>query len=530
MTCRRARADDRIRRTGGALIGALVLLLAAHGAHAKPLQARAPAPKPELTVIGPGDDPGRLILKFAEGSGVRLRAGRLVSRRGAALAAVAEIFRQAGIRPPALRRYFSASEGELYAWREDGQRRSGRALANLNLYYELELPDPARAATLCDALNALPVVELAMPAALPVPAPADLPPATPNLVAEQSYRAAAPEGIGASDAARIPGTSGAGVSIVDIEYEWVLEHEDLVLPAFASIDNATPSNPFPDEGNHGTAVLGVLGARQNSYGVSGLAPAATLLLAPANTLQFGYDPARAVLLAAAVLEPGDVILLEQQTWACAGQLGPLEWIPVVFDAIAAATAQGIVVVAAAGNGAANLDAPGCLGWFDRNLRDSGAIIVGAGSPSTHARLSFSSYGSRVDVQGWGADVTSAGYGDRFDPGDVHQRYTSGFSGTSSASALVAGAVAAIQGAVLARGDVALTALEMRDLLASTGTPQSGTQQIGPLPDIPTALATLGIVAPSSPSCGLGGFELLSLLWLLAKLRRAGGAEGAERTG
>jgi hypothetical protein len=71
---------------------------------------------------------------------------------------------------------------------------------------------------------------------------------------------------------------------------------------------------------------------------------------------------------------------------------------------------------------------------------------------------------------------------------------------------------------------------MRDLLASTGTPQSGTQQIGPLPDIPNALATLGIVAPSSPSCGLGGFELLSLLWLLAKLRRAGGAEGAERTG
>jgi hypothetical protein len=59
---------------------------------------------------------------------------------------------------------------------------------------------------------------------------------------------------------------------------------------------------------------------------------------------------------------------------------------------------------------------------------------------------------------------------------------------------------------------------MRTLLASTGTPQSGTQQIGPLPDIPNALAALGIVAPAAPRCGLGGCELLPLLWLLGKLR------------
>jgi AcrR family transcriptional regulator len=521
MSCRVARADDRIRRAGTALVGALALLLAAAAAFAAPLSPRRPAPKPERTVAGPGDDLNRVVLKFSEGSAVRLQAGRLVSRRGAALGAVAEVLRQAGIRPPALRRYFSSSERELDAWREGGQRRSGRALADLNLYFELEVPKRVRTAALCDALNALPVVELARPAARPLPPPADLPPITPNLVPEQGYRAAAPEGVGASDAARFPGTSGAGVSIADIEYEWVLAHEDLVLPTSSNIDSATPSNPFPDQGDHGTAVLGVLGARQNGYGVSGLAPAATLLVVPANTVQFGYDPARAVTLAAAVLEPGDVILLEQQTWACADQLGPLEWIPVVFDAVAAATAQGIVVVAAAGNGAADLDAPSCNGWFDRDLRDSGAIIVGAGSPSTHARLSFSSYGSRVDVQGWGAGVTSAGYGDRFDPGDVQQRYTSGFSGTSSASALVAGAVAAIQGAVLAAGDLPLSALEMRNLLTSTGTPQSGTQQIGPLPNLPNALVSLGIVAPASPSCGLGGFECLPLLWLLPKLRRVG---------
>jgi subtilisin family serine protease len=519
MTCRRARFGDLMRQAGVALIAGFALLLAPSASDAQPLVARTPPPKPAWTAIGPADDPSRVVLKFAEGSGVRLRGGRLVGRRGAALAAADEVLRQAGVRPAAIRRYFAPSEGQLDARREDGQRRSGRALANLNLYYEIALPEPAHAAALCDALNALPVVELAAPAARPLPPPADLPPATPHLVAEQSYRAAAPGGVGASGAAKIPGTSGAGVSIVDIEYNWLLDHEDLALPAAANIDSATLDDPFPDEGSHGTAVLGVLGARQNSYGVSGLAPAATLLVAPANTLEFGYDPARAVTLATALLQAGDVILLEQQTWACAGQLGPLEWIPVVFDAIAAATAQGIVVVAAAGNGSANLDDPSCLAWFDRNLRDSGSILVAAGSPSSHARLSFSSYGSRVDVQGWGSGVTSAGYGDRFDPGDVRQRYTSGFSGTSSASALVAGSVASIQGAVRARGEPPLAALEMRTLLASTGTPQSGTQQIGPLPNLPNALGTLGIVAPAAPHCGLGGFECLPLLWLLSKLRR-----------
>jgi len=150
-----------------------------------------------------------------------------------------------------------------------------------------------------------------------------------------------------------------------------------------------------------------------------------------------------------------------------------------------------------------------------------------GHPSSHARLSFSSYGSRIDVQGWGSGVTSTGYGDRFDPGDVRQRYTSGFSGTSSAAAIVAGSVASIQGALRARGEEPLTPLEMRTLLASTGTPQSGTQQIGPLPDIPNALATFGIVAPVAPSCGLSGFECVPLLWLLARLRYRAGASSSS---
>jgi hypothetical protein len=187
--------------------------------------------------------------------------------------------------------------------------------------------------------------------------------------------------------------------------------------------------------------------------------------------------------------PGDVILIEQQTSVCGGtQFGPSEWQQSVFDAIAAATALGIVVVEAAGNGGVNLDDPACGDRFDRNVRESGAIIVGAGSPSSHSRLGFSSYGSRVDLQGWGTSVTTAGYGGLFNPGDIRQRYTSSFNGTSSASPVVTGAVLAVQGAVMAMGLAPVDPIVLRQALVDTGTPQDNpAEHIGPLPSIAAAL-------------------------------------------
>jgi len=385
------------------------------------------------------------------------------------------------------------------------------------------LPRGFGAAAACDALNALPAVELALPARVPLPAPLDLAPTTPSFVSGQGYRAAAPAGIGAAAATRIPGAKGAGVAIVDVEYQWVLDHEDIELGPAANIETATLYDPFPgEEGSHGTAVLSILRGLANGYGVLGLVPEAALFVAPANTVEYAYDPARAIDLALDVLAPGDVLLLEQQTWVCGGPLGPLEGYPLWFDAIANATAQGIIVVEAAGNGGVDLDSAACGGWFDRSVRDSGAIVVGSGNPADRSRLAHSAYGSRLDVQGWGTGVVSAGYGDLFDPGDLRQRYTANFAGTSSASAIVAGAVASVQGALLAHSLAPLEPAEMRDLLVSTGTPQSGADPIGPQPDITAALGSLGIVAPPlppPPACGLTGIECAPLLILLGRLRR-----------
>ncbi|MGH7335964.1 MAG: S8 family serine peptidase [Myxococcota bacterium] len=406
-----------------------------------------------------------------------------------------DVLREAGIGPSRLHRLFSRAESDLDAEKQVAERRSGRELADLNLYYDIAVPAGVSIEALCDALNALPAVELAAPAPLPERAPADMSPATPDYQDQQGYRLGAPLGVGASEVTAVAGADGAGVAIVDIEYNWVLDHEDLELDASANIDSAALYDPYPqDQGNHGTAVLEILGGRSNAYGVTGLVPEATLLVAPAMTISHGYNVARAVNVAVQTLEPGDVILIEQQSYVCGGSsFGPVEWSSPVFDAIATATALGIAVVEAAGNGAVDLDAPECAGWFDRDVRDSGAIIVGAGKPASHTRLSFSTYGSRVDLQGWGESVATAGYGALFDPGDVRQRYTASFSGTSSASPIVVGAVAAVQGALLAHGMDPLAPAEIRELLVSTGTAQpepDALAPIGPLPDIGAALQTL----------------------------------------
>src|SRR4029077_10449181 len=99
----------------------------------------------------------------------------------------------------------------------------------------------------------------------------------------------------------------------------------------------------------------------------------------------------------------------------------------------------------AGNGAVDLDDnlyetpdPGFpASWknpFRRANRDSGAILIGAGAPpqGTHnrtlygpdrSRLDFSNYGSAVDAQGWGREVTTCGYGDLQGGGNEDRWYS-----------------------------------------------------------------------------------------------------------
>ena len=148
----------------------------------------------------------------------------------------------------------------------------------------------------------------------------------------------------------------------------------------------------------------------------------------------------------------------------------------------------------------NLDQAACSGVFDRSVQDSGAIIVGAGQPPSSGvdrqRAGFSSFGSRIDLQGWGSGVVTTGYGDLFKasdrPLDPDFWYTGVFGGTSSASAIVAGAVANLQGIALDQSGIPLAPLQIRTLLVQTGSPQLGNtaEPIGPRPNLRQAVAEL----------------------------------------
>lgn len=76
---------------------------------------------------------------------------------------------------------------------------------------------------------------------------------------------------------------------------------------------------------------------------------------------------------------------------------------------------------------------------------------------------------------------------------MNQFYTDTFGGTSSASPIVTGAAAALQGVQLARGGSPLEPTEVRRILTDTGTPQqsgSYSGHIGPRPDLMRAIAEL----------------------------------------
>jgi subtilisin family serine protease len=316
---------------------------------------------------------------------------------------------------------------------------------------------------------------------------------TPSFESYQGYLGPAPHGIDAPAAWR-RGFRGAGVWFADIEGGWNVKHEDLPGDRISHVAGRPIRDPAWQA--HGTAVLGEVVGRDNGKGVVGIAPDVERVF----TASIGGIPvADAIDRAARKLRAGDVLLIELQTAGPRGRWLPVEYWDDVYDAIAAAAKRGVVVIEAAGNGAEDLDHADYEHKFDRARRDSGAIMVGAGAPprdgyDDRTKLDFSNYGGRVDVQGWGRKVATLDYGDLQACDDVRDRhYTGEFSGTSSASPIVAGAAVILEGIARQQKGRVLTPSELRAILRSTGTPQAGdtSRQIGPRPDLARAIAALG---------------------------------------
>ncbi len=383
--------------------------------------------------------------------------------------------------------------------------RTGEAIPDLGAWHQLTLPagtDPD--AAIADLLASGQVTDAYVaPDAAPPPQQTD---PTPDFTAMQGYLRPAPTGIDADFSLKDPRTRGAGVTIADLEYYWTASHEDLQLDPIATDLGKTTYVQYPNFADeHGTAVFGEMVAKENGYGVTGGVPDATMRgISPQrnNNGRLQYSVSGALTYVAQFLKPGDVVLVEQQTVGPAGGTAyvPVEFNQANFDAIKALSNLGIVVMETGGNGGQDLDGANMLGRFDRAVRDSGAIIGGAGSSTNRSALNFSSHGTRVDLQGWGQNITTTGSGGNLFGGTapemLNRRYTRSFSGTSGAGPIVVNAIVAVQSYLKATGQAPFTSAQLRELLRRTGTAQTGTRLVGPLPNVSAALKDIEVDAPT----------------------------------
>ena len=122
--------------------------------------------------MAPAPAPGaKLLVKFVDGSGVRLRDGRLVSETGQDLSSLDSIL--ATYPGTRVERLFQRPEADLAAEKAAAEARTGLPQPDLNLHYRLVLVEGVDADAVLAELDGLPVVEQAYraPTAAPPPAP-----------------------------------------------------------------------------------------------------------------------------------------------------------------------------------------------------------------------------------------------------------------------------------------------------------------------------------------------------------------------
>ncbi len=491
----------------------------------------------------------RMVLKFHDGSGVRsdrtgkfvvnteLQDHRKLARRNLSPSQVSRDVQ-------AINRYLQrnelssaamikSTEADFQQQIKTAEQYWGHEVAELQTYQQVLLKDGGRNPQLpiwVRTLNTYPSFELvyAEPVASPIvgdkfaqPQPAwnscnavPIDAAAGDLSGLQGYFGAPPVGMNATALNLEPGGQGTGIRVIDIEGGY-LPHSD--HKALFQIIGHTTTHYV----QHGSAVIGILGALHNGIGLNGLAAEASIGFRSIFNANLFNDWASANSTSANVAyhiywaakhSMQGVVLIELQRpsaqdpdCVCSNNsciATPVEYWPADFDTIQVATGNGAVIVQAAGNGGRNLDNPvfntcggGC---FDRNNRDSGSILVSGSTSDGQTAQCFHgapNYGSRIDMHSWSEMIPNTGnMGWHLYNGDGHcNDYREDFGGTSGASAIIAGAVTSLQGAYLAETGSRLDPLTLREALNQTGTAQIPLNVdghdilIGPHPDLMAAL-------------------------------------------
>ncbi len=457
-------------------------------------------------------DPTWIHLKFVEGSNVLFQEGRFVDNSGLDLALVNATVAEGAVQE--VRRTFNQDRGTLRAWKRIGEMRSGETGPDLSLWYDLQITGGRPVlAQLLDKLNALPQVEIAHPAPIAEPAvfqePVEQAPAgtrddapTPDYTGLQDYLYDTPVGLDAPAVWIVPGGTGAGRKFIDVELCWTEDHEDFNFANNFYIGGATQD---PNYETHGTAVLGEVIGQPNGYGITGFAPDVQYGVVAVTVSEWPEVP-HYFQEAVDHLDTGDVWLIELQMYPPGKNATPMEWLQVNYDVIwTSSWSLGIVCVEAGANGSQDLDDPSWEGVFDREIRDSGAIMVGAGTPTGRVAEYFTNYGTRMDVHAWGSQIVTTGYGDLYNGGSLQTRYTAQFGGTSGASPMITGSALCLQGVAATNLGSVLTPLQLRTILHDTGIEHlDPNKEIGPRPDLGAAAgAVLAINAIPDPAMAAG---------------------------
>ncbi len=498
-----------------------------------PLSAAAQAPGPRHVVRPDLDGPDllhprsfhqdRVLVKFREGFRVRLVDSKLVSPDGLDLSTVRRLLAGLRIEP-----VFTRTPGELDEERAAIRARSRKQEreeglpegsfddpADLANWYRVRTGTRKRSLFLMRRLLDLPQVETVEgefrpEAILPAQDPAGkrfygphlyrrriggsssqtIP--TPFFEPNQLYLMSSPGGIGYIDAIGILGTKGhPALRVVHLEAAWIFDHED--IPKLVKTNVLGKSNFGPLDikiwRNHGTAICGLLTAATDSKGIRGMVPDSRLFV---SSWINGY--ANFISLAMKGGRSGDVFTCSAVFGVAVGSKGyhaPFDHPQVTYDAIRNAVLKGFAFTLAAGNTGADLGDKRIFGTrYLPASTPSGAIRCGATFGPKTRKISWSNYGDRVEMNGWGALVTTTGYGDLFNAGSDVNAYTWRFGGTSAAAPQVAGVLASLQAIGLEQRGKTFSPRVLLQTLGKTGTPILG--KIGKRPDLFAAMKALGL--------------------------------------
>jgi len=262
-------------------------------------------------------------------------------------------------------------------------------------------------------------------------------------------------------------TKGAGVKVAVLDDGIQKSHEDFEnISTYNIIDGSDNCEPaLRTSYSHGTAVAGIIAARQNGVGTMGVAPECDLLFIGDNTYDIYADD-----IAIRAFEYA-------RNWGA--QVISCSWGSYNVDTILSSQIRrlyddGIVIVFACGNDGYNMDGKDRKG---RDINDESELpwVIGVSASNENGeRASLSNYGRNIDIMAPGTSILALDLmgmeGRNNSMEDVNNNYTILPLGTSFSAPIVAGVAALILSA-----NPSLTPDEVRMIIIQTAQKTGGEQ-------------------------------------------------------